>query len=143
MIEINLVKQRKSPKSRAFALLFAAVAVLAIVSGFAPEFGGPAKENIPIRTENKVVFRKTPLPSPGMETSSKRKKSAESASLKIRGFVNFTDRKYAMLVSGRSVRWVEEGDKAFGMTMTNIGEDGAFAETVSETDKKVFFPLEK
>lgn len=143
MIEINLARKRKSPKSRALALLFAAAAVLALVSGFVLKTGNQTKENLRMRTEKEVVFRKTPLSSSGIETSRKREKSAESASLEVRGFVNFTDRKYAMLVSGRSVRWVQEGDKAFGMTMTNIGEDGAFAENVPGTDKKVFFPLKK
>ncbi len=147
MIEINLIKtrQKKSASKRRATVLLAAVAVSVSVSGFYLKFGGGAGAEIsrtPI--EKKVVRKQTSFSAaPKVFSPRKNDRQTKPAAFKVAGFVNFTDKKFAMVVKGRSARWVEEGDKVFGLRIASIKEGGVLAENVSGTGKTVFVPLRK
>lgn len=69
-----------------------------------------------------------------------KRKTAKKRPLKVAGFVSFTDRNFAMLVSNGHARWVKQGQSAFGFKIVNIKEEGIFTKKDSTT---VFVPFGK
>ena len=138
MIEINLSGHLKSGKKPG-KIFYAAsvVAVLALASGFYIKLSGDSE---PRQINTGYADKTISSPSAHKVTDKERKRKA-SGRFKVKGFVKLMGKNLAMLVSGRKVQWVEEGQNAFGVEIVDIEENGVFIKTRSGGDGKEFFPL--
>lgn len=133
MIQINLIK----PPARSFVRLVAAgVAVAAAAVFLYAKIG--ADSHTPSVSASGGEQRAPARPSgktPSAGDTPRGKKG-----LRATGFVRYAGSEFAMLVSGRKSLWVEKGQRAFGVTVSDIREDGVLVSRGAGTE---FFPLKR
>ncbi len=140
MIEINLLENAKSGrKPGKIFYAVAAVAVLAVASGFHLKFGDDPQPRVGKSDINKKTSFSSS--SPARKSADKERKKKISRKFKVKGFINLMGKNLAMLVSGREVLWVEKGQNAFGVKIEDIEEKGVFTKTRSGGGGREFFPL--